>query len=277
MNGPLRIIFSITLLLMWTIFGLSLANGSWTTTNWLMLGLAHLACAVIFINFAYVFSYGYAISMLIVHAAILVLKPSLAAALIAGLGAAYGARLWRFTHVRYRSAAYGWIKARGDKADATLPLALRLYLWIAVSWLMTFTAMSAWRVSESGVLTPWVMAGALVMAAGLVLEAVADQQKQAGKRRKPEGFVSDGLYRRIRHPNYVGEMVFQIGLMLACIGSARSWLEYAACLVGPLYIVILMVYAGIEADEQQQHRYGADPAYRQYRQRSGAFLPGTGR
>lgn len=276
MNGPLRIIFSVTLLLMWTIFGLSLAKDAWTTTNWLMLGLAFLGCSVIFINFAYVFSYGYAISMLIIHLAILALKPSLAAALIAGLGAAYGARLWRFTHVRYRNAIYGRIKARGDKADATLPVALRLYLWIAVSWLMTFTTMSAWRVSESGVLTPWVVAGALIMLAGLLLETVADQQKQAGKARNPDGFVSDGLYRRIRHPNYVGEMVFQVGLMLACIGSAQTWLEYAACLIAPLYIVILMYYAGIGADEQQQQRYDADPAYGEYRQRSGAFLPGKG-
>ena len=53
-------------------------------------------------------------------------------------------------------------------------------------------------------------------------------------------------------------------------------LEYAACLIGPLYIVILMYYAGVEADEKQQHRYGADPAYEQYRQRSGAFFPGRG-
>jgi steroid 5-alpha reductase family enzyme len=276
MDGPLRIIFSITLLLMWTVFGLSLANGSWTLTNWLMLGLAHLGCAVVFINFAWLFSYGYAISMLIIHLAILALKPSVAAALIAGLGAAYGARLWRFIHVRYRGKSYAWIKARGDKADATLPLALRLYLWIAVSWLMTFVAMSAWRVADSGVLTPWVVAGALVMLAGLLLETIADQQKQAGKARNPDGFVSDGLYRRIRHPNYVGEMVFQVGLMLACIGTARTGLEYAACLIAPLYIVILMYYAGVGADEQQQQRYGADPAYGQYRQRSGAFLPGKG-
>ena len=274
MHGPLRIIFSITLLLMWAIFGLSLANGSWTTTNWVMLGLAHLACAVVFINFAYLFSYGYAISMLIVHLAILALKPSLAAALIAGLCAVYGARLWRFVHVRYRGTSYGWIKARGDKAAATLPLVLRLYLWIAVSWLMTFVAMTAWRVSDTGVLTPWIVAGALIMLAGLLLETVADQQKQAGKARNPKGFVSDGLYRRIRHPNYVGEMIFQVGLMLACIGTASNWLEYTACLVGPTYIVILMYYAGLGADEQQQQRYGADPAYGQYRQRSGAFLPG---
>lgn len=241
-----------------------------------MLGLAHLGCAVVFINFAYLFSFGYAFSMLIIHLAILALKPSLPAALIAGLGAAYGAHLWRFVHVRYRGASYGRIKARGDKADTTLPLALRLYLWIAVSWLMTFTAMTAWRVSESGVLTPWIAAGALTMLAGRLFETVADQQKQAGKARNSDSFVSNGLYRRIRHPNYVGEMVFQIGLMLACIATAQTWLEYAACLIGPLYIVILMYYAGLGADEQQQQRYGADPAYAQYRQQSGAFLPGKG-
>lgn len=274
MHGPLRTIFSITLLLIWLLFGLSLAGGVWTSTQWLMLGLAHLACGVVFINFAYLFSYGYALSMVVVHLAILALRPGLAATLVAGLGAAYGLRLWRFVHARYRHPSYAAIKARGDQSDAKMPLPARLFLWIAVSWLMTYAGMAAYRVAESGRLTPWVLAGAAVMILGLVLETVADRQKQEAKARNPEGFVSGGLYSVARHPNYTGEIVFQLGLMLACVGSARGWLEYASCFIAPLYIVILMYYAGRDADQQQTKRYGQDAAYQAYRQRSGCFLPG---
>lgn len=274
MHGPLRIIFFLTVVLIWVLFGLALAGGTWSGTQWLMLGLAHLACGVVFVKFAYLFSYGYALSMVVVHLAVLAQKPSPAAALVAGLGAAYGLRLWQFVHARYRHPSYAAIRARGDQADATMPLPARLFLWIAVSWLMTYMGMAAYRVAEAGTLNAWVLAGAAIMALGLGLETVADRQKQQAKEQAPEEFVRVGLYASIRHPNYTGEMVFQAGLMLACIGSARSWLEYASCLIAPLYILILMYYAGRDADEQQAKRYGQDPAWQTYQQRSGCFLPG---
>jgi len=274
MNGPLRQIFSLTVLLIWVLFGLSVAGGTWTGTQWLMLGLAHLACAVVFINFAYLFSYGYALSMVVVHLAILVLKPSVAAALVAGLGAAYGLRLWQFVHARYRHPSYAAIKARGDQGDAKMPLPARLFLWIAVSWLMTYAGMAAYQVATTGTLGGWVLAGAALMALGLVLETVADQQKQRAKAAAPGDFARSGLYARLRHPNYTGEMLFQAGLMVACLGSARGWLQYASCLIAPLYILILMYYAGRDADEQQARRYGDNPDYLTWRERTACFLPG---
>lgn len=79
MHGPLRIIFALT---------------------------------VVFVSFDYLFSYGYAWSMVAVHLAVLILKPSITAALVAGLGTAYGLSLWQFVHLRYRSQSYAPIRAR---------------------------------------------------------------------------------------------------------------------------------------------------------------------
>ena len=68
-----------------------------------------------------------------------------------------------------------------------------------------------------------------------MLEAVADQQKQSAKALNPTAFVSTGLYARLRHPNYLGEIVFQVGLIVAAVvaGAADGW-TLAAGVAGPL-------------------------------------------
>ena len=112
------------------------------------------------------------------------------------------------------------------------------------------------------------------MLAGLLLEAIADQQKQSAKASRPDMFVTSGLYARLRHPNYLGEIVFQVGLLVITIASASENWALAAGVLGPLYIVILMYYAARDQDSQQSARYGNDPAYASYRQQSSSLLPG---
>lgn len=270
----IRIIFTLSVVAMWALFGIGLAAGTWTGTNWLMLALAHVSCAVVFRNFVYLFSYGYALSMLAVHAGVYASAPSLASALVAGVAALYGIRLWRFIHVRYASDGYAAIRERGERADAAMPLPARIFLWTSVSWLMAFEGMIAWRVAKTGVVTGWVIAGCLVAVLGLVIETLADEQKQAAKRTNPAAPVMDGWYRHVRHPNYLGEIIFQVGLMMAWLGQPADWYDYALCLIAPAYIVVLMIHAAVEADSGQGDRHGGDPAYAAWRERSGCLLPG---
>lgn len=274
MKGPLRIIFPVTVLLLWVTFGIGLANGDWTAAQWLMLVLGHLACTVIFVSFVYVFNYGYGLSLAFIGAALLALMPSPAAALVGGLATVFGLRMAWFTHARYQAASYAANHARQKEASRAMPLPAKLPLWIMVSWLMSFEPMALYFVARSGELTGWVMAGSAIMLAGLLLEAVADAQKQRAKARNPGAFVSGGLFGYARHVNYTGEMVFQLGLIVACLGSVSGWWEAAAAVLAPLYIIILMYYAGRDADRQQAERYGADPAWQAHRSRTGCFIPG---
>jgi steroid 5-alpha reductase family enzyme len=274
MQGPLRIIFPLTVVLLWTMFGIGLAGGAWTPTQWAMLGLGHLCCAVIFIGFIYVFNYGYGLSVAVISAALMLLRPSLATALVGIPALAFGLRMVWFTWSRYQSASYAANYARQKQASAALPAPVRVFLWLMVSCLMSFELMAVYFAGRAGVVTPWIVAGAVVMVAGLVLEAVADAQKQAGKARNPGAFVTDGLFAVARHPNYLGEIVFQLGLIIAALGTVSGWWETAVAVLAPLYIVVLMTFAAINADADQSKRYGSDPAWQQYRARTGRFLPG---
>ena len=271
--NPLQIIFPLFVIAMWVACGLGVAGGQWTTVNWVMLGLAHVACAIIFVNFVLVFSYGYAFSMVLVNAALMALRPDPAVLVVGGVGVAYGLRLVWFVHARYRSQSYSTTRAKGERANTGIPLPLRLFMWVSCGWLMAFMAMPAWLAGLSG-LSAGLAAGAGLALAGLVLEAVADTQKQAGKAVNPGTFVTSGLYARLRHPNYLGEILFQLGLIVAAISSAPSGWYLAAGVAAPLYIVILMVWAARNQDTEQAQRYGADPAYQAWRGRTGCLLPG---
>jgi len=274
MEGPLRIIFPATVLLLWVLFGVGLASGEWTATQWLMLLLGHLSCSIIFVSFIYVFNYGYGLSVTFIGIALLVLMPSLATAVVSLTAVAFGLRLTRFTHLRYQSASYAASHERQKQASAALPQPVRLMLWVFVSWLMSFELMAVYFVARSGELTGAVTTGAAVMLAGLLVEAIADQQKQAAKARQADAFVRGGLFRYARHINYTGEILFQAGLIIAALGCTSGWWETLAAVAAPGYIVVLMVISGRNADRQHEKRYGADPAYQAYRAATGCFLPG---
>jgi len=260
---------------MWVLCGLGLANGQWTDIHWTMLGLAHLGCAVIFVNFVYVFTYGYGISMILLNLLVMGWRPVPAVVLIGGLGLAYGIRLVWFVYQRYRSQSYSANRARGETANAGVPLPLRLFMWISCGWLMTYIVLPAWLAAgSSGAITPGILGGAGLMLAGLLLEAAADRQKQVAKQSNPAAFVASGLYVRLRHPNYLGEVIFQSGLLVvAAVSAAGPW-ALAFGVAGPLYIVILMFYAARDQDAQQRRRYGDDPAFQAHQRQSSSILPG---
>lgn len=274
MQGPIRIIFSVTVLGLWALFGIGLATGAWAPEQWLMLILGHLACSIIFVSFIYVFNYGYGLSLALVGIALLWLMPSAAAVLVGALAVAFGLRMLAFTHARYGAASYAANFARQQQASAAMPLPGKLMLWVFVSWLMSFELMALYFVASAGELTGWVVAGSLLMLAGLVVEGLADRQKQAAKDRNPAAFVSSGLFRWARHANYTGEILFQAGLILAGLGSVSGWWQLLCALLAPLYIIALMAYEAREAEAAQEQRYGADPAWRAYRARTGRLFPG---
>ena len=271
--GPIQYIFPLFVIAMWVVCGLGVAGGQWTGIHWLMLGLSHLACAIIFANFVLVFSYGYAFSMVLVNAALMVWRPEPAVLLVGGLGLLYGLRLAGFVYARYRSESYSTTRAKGERANGAIPLPLRLFMWVSCGWLMGFLGLPTWLAGIAG-LSTGVVAGAVLMLAGLVLETVADAQKQAGKAVHPGTFVTSGLYAWLRHPNYLGEILFQLGLVVVAVAAAPAAWQLAAGVVAPLYIIILMYYAARNQDAEQAERYGADPAYPAWRGRTSCLLPG---
>ena len=123
--------------------------------------------------------------------------------------------------------------------------------------------------ASSAPLGPLDWAGALLVAFGIVFEAVADAQL-ARFRRDPAsaGRVLDsGLWRWSRHPNYFGECCVWWGFYLVAVAAGGAWTVFA-----PLLMTLLLLRVSgvtlLEKDIGERR-----PGYREYVARTSAFIP----
>jgi steroid 5-alpha reductase family enzyme len=108
-----------------------------------------------------------------------------------------------------------------------------------------------------------------------VVEAVADAQKSAF-RAKDENrgrFVTRGLWRYSRHPNYFGEILVWWGLFVYAVPVLHG--AAYAVVIGPVFITLLLLFvSGIPLLERSaDEKYGDDPAYRDYKRRTSILVP----
>jgi steroid 5-alpha reductase family enzyme len=92
---------------------------------------------------------------------------------------------------------------------------------------------------------------------GAGLELVADEQLRSWRRspRKASPVIDVGLWRWTRHPNYLGEILFWVGLWLLGLGAGAPWWSVA----GPLVMIALFRFYSIPAMEARILR--TRPAY----------------
>jgi len=61
--------------------------------------------------------------------------------------------------------------------------------------------------------------------------------------------------------------------MIAGLSVITSAVDAIAVVIAPLYITILMIAESQRVDNYQVTRYGSDPAWQEYRERSGSLFP----
>lgn len=151
----------------------------------------------------------------------------------------------------------------------------RFWLLQAISvWLISFPVIFILSL-ESTVLTWLSIVGAAVWLTGFVIEAAADAQKYRYKS-NPEnkgGFISRGLWRYSRHPNYFGEILCWWGIFLI-VAPSLSGIAWLAVL-GPAAITALLLFvSGIPMlEKKHDKKYGDDPAYRNYKEATSLVIP----
>ena len=74
-----------------------------------------------------------------------------------------------------------------------------------------------------------------------------------------------GLYRYVRHPNYLGELLFHLGYLLAGASAAVVWWQIALAAIAPVSLMFVILGATRTLAQEQQERYGQLPEYRAYR------------
>ena len=235
---------------------------------WLVLAASLLACAIGFKHYIWFFSIGYGLAVAVLGALMLTLYVS---GLTAGtvlccvILILYGLRLAGYLAFREWKVKSYHQNMKGEIKDSkTVPMGVKITIWAACGILyVLMVAPVFYRLFNGSGSNAWTYVGAGLMAAGTVLETLADMQKNAAKKRNSGRFVDTGLYRFVRCPNYLGEMLIWTGVVLSGIGAVKGW-QWAVVVLGYIGIVYVMFSGARRLEIRQNRNYGNDPEYQQY-------------
>lgn len=254
---------------------------------WILVLVSLLVSALGWKKFVYFISLGYGFSIAAMGLAMVVSyfgRLSVADVILCVLLMAYGCRLGGFLLYReLRSASYRKELPSLTGTSGDLGAGAKLSIWISVVVLYVCqvspvfyriegAAAGVSDASVSGVSSLWAYIGASVMLVALILESVADHQKSAAKKVRPDRFCDTGLYRIVRCPNYFSEILFWTGCFLSGIGALSGW-QWAVAAFGYVCIVYIMFGGARRLEIRQNRRYGSDPEYRAYTSRTPIILP----
>jgi len=132
------------------------------------------------------------------------------------------------------------------------------------------------------------IAGVILYAIGLTMEAVSDWQKYKFRSaHQNDGAVCDvGFYNWTRHPNYFGEILLQFSIFMIAVSPAAygytrddGYRALYASILGPIFLTILLMFlSGLNLQERpgakKRYELGINwPAYEGYLQRTSILIP----
>jgi protein-S-isoprenylcysteine O-methyltransferase Ste14 len=179
---------------------------------------------------------------------------STAAFVYLALHGAYGL-LWLLKAVAFPDASWD--------VRITLPSTLVVLVSLGLYWVMGFLLISAPAVPDYPLEQPaWFCLCILLCALGAGIMLAADAQKYFTLRVR-RALITDGMFRHVRHPNYLGEMMIYAALAL------MVWHWFPVLLLawvwGDLFAVNMVM------KEASMSRY---PEWAAYRARTRWLLPG---
>ncbi|WP_426225149.1 DUF1295 domain-containing protein [Pseudarthrobacter sp. DSP2-3-2b1] len=193
--------------------------------------------------------------------------------LLAAMVVAWAARLGSFLFRRVRK------HGKDDRFDEIKPSFVRfLNTWTVQGLWVVLTAAAAWIAITSATrvaLDWWALVGVVVWAFGFGIEAVADSQKgrfKADPANKGR-FISTGLWSKSRHPNYFGEIVLWIGVLLIAVPVLEGW-QWVA-LLSPVFVAFLLIKgSGIPLLEKKaDSKWGGQADYEAYKSSTPVLIP----
>ncbi|MDR7161414.1 DUF1295 domain-containing protein [Arthrobacter sp. BE255] len=168
---------------------------------------------------------------------------------------------------------------KDDRFDELKPSFFRfLNTWTLQGLWVVLTATAAWVAITSATrvaLDWWALIGFVVWAAGFGIEMVADSQKRRFKADPANKgrFISTGLWAKSRHPNYFGEIVLWIGVLLVAVPVLEGW-QWVA-LLSPVFVALLLVKgSGVPPLEKKADQtWGGQADYEAYKANTPVLVP----
>lgn len=126
------------------------------------------------------------------------------------------------------------------------------------------------------------IAAALLMLTFLITETIADNQqfrfqtlKRSGSGGSGEyreslskGFLTEGLWKFVRHPNFASEQAIWISFYLFGVAASGNWFNFT--LLGPVLLVLLFIGSSVMTEKISSSKY---PEYSTYQKEVPKFIP----
>ncbi len=252
----------------------------------ILLAVCAVACAVGFYKFVYFLSIGYGFAVGFGGVAVLVMylinptsTPLWIVLVQAALFVAYGARLSGFLLVReLKNATFKKTDVAKDtlakNGEKKMPIFVLATIWVFVSILYVAQVSPMLFRYDNGatdIILPVV--GFAISVLGLVLEAIADKQKSAQKKERPDMVATKGLYRICRCPNYLGEILFWTGVFVSGITAYQSVGQWIVAIIAYIAIVYIMFNGAQRLEKRQMARYGENEEYNAYANKTPIIIP----
>ena len=253
--------------------------------NWshlgIFFGLSLLVCLCGFKKYVYFLSIGYGFSVAIIGAAMAVMgvlgiyPADIAHYLQFALLVIYGFRLSGFLLIReIKSAAYRKTMTEVVGDESKMPMFVKVVMWLSVAVLyVSQTSGVAFRLFNGcqSSMVQWI--GIVISALGIELEAVADEQKSAQKRLRPDMVATEQLYKIVRCPNYFGEILFWTGVTLSCLDCLAGVGQWVTVIIAYILIVFIMFNGAQRLEKRQMARYGSNEEYKAYADKTPIIIP----
>ena len=257
---------------------------------WSLLGILCAVCAVLcavgFYKFVYFLSIGYGFAVAGGSVAVLIMyfiNPTAVPAWImlvqCALFIAYGVRLSGFLLVReLKNATFRKTDVAKDTLaknnEKKMPVFVLVTIWLCVAVLYTAqVSPMLFRYVNASVDVIVPVIGFAVSVFGLVLESIADNQKSAQKKARPDMVATEGLYKIVRCPNYFGEILFWTGVFISGISTYATVGQWITAVIAYVCIVYIMFNGAQRLEKRQMARYGENAEYNEYANKTPIIIP----
>ncbi len=244
-----------------------------------------------FYKYVYFISLGYGFSVAAMGVAMFIMYMDLqdpATLLMCILFVVYGCRLGGYLLVReIRSASYRSTMKKEIKDGKDMKIVAKISIWTSCALLYALQVSPLlFRLRDTehmlktatfdvviGAPDPVALVGAVIMLCGIALESSADWQKSKQKAVNPKRFCDKGLYKIVRCPNYLGEVLFWTGVFVSGVNIYASVWQWIAAATGYICIVYIMFGGARRLELRQNRNYGEDPEYQAYVKKTPILLP----
>jgi protein-S-isoprenylcysteine O-methyltransferase Ste14 len=161
---------------------------------------------------------------------------------------------WLLKHLTFRDPKWEMRVTHGG--------AIFTFLFLATYWLAPFLLISGLFYTEPRVLPNMLITTCIALVVvGTTLMMVSDCQKRYTLTYKP-GLITEGLFSKVRHPNYLGEIMVYSGFAIT-VGLIWPWIVLAYWWITFFLVNMYMIEASLS-------RY---PEWTSYKDRTGMILP----